>query len=191
MWYYIQYWIWSVLYLNWVPQLSTYAKWEHVLAYCKWQTAGCRTGNNTKLVLLHLPQASGPPLLPLALDLLPAPTFPLLPLTTTRQCSLEVTNQDVAVESMTVIFWILSQWYAQRNCDNWIMPSKCYEMKIITLWNWMFTSAIYWTTIVCCMFVCMCTVSDMLIIHVNSLQGMHIQWMGQSCQHHVLFYYSL
>ena len=80
-----------------------------MLAYCKCQTAGCKTGNESKHVLLHLPQASGPPLPPLALDLLPAPTFPLLPLTTTRQCSLEVTNQDVAVESMTVIFWILSQ----------------------------------------------------------------------------------
>ena len=39
---------------------------------------------------------------------------------------------------MTVIFWISSQWYAQRDCDNSIMHSvggtelsKCYQMKVI------------------------------------------------------------
>ena len=45
-------------------------------------------------------QASGAPLLPLALDHLPAVTSPSLPLTTTRQCYLEETNRDA--ESMTV-----------------------------------------------------------------------------------------
>ena len=79
------------------------------------------TGNKTKHVLLHLiPQASGPPLPPVALGHLLAVTSPSLPLMTTRQCSLEETNQDVAVESMNVIFWIFCQWYAQRNCDNYL-----------------------------------------------------------------------
>ena len=79
-------------------------------------------------MLLYLPQASGPLLLPLALDPLPVVASPSLPLTTTRQCSLEGTNQDVAVESVTVIFWILSQWYAQRDCDNSFLHSKCYQI---------------------------------------------------------------
>ena len=96
-------------------------------------------GNETKHVLLHLPQASGPLLPPLALGLLPAGISPLLPLTTTRQCSSEGTNREVALESMTVIFLILNQWYAKRDCDNSIMHlvggtelSKCYQMKVIT-----------------------------------------------------------
>ena len=80
-------------------------------------------------VLLHLPQASGPPLPPLALDLLPVTTSPSPPLTTTKQCSLEGDNH--MSESMTATSWILSQWYAQRNCDNSIMHSKCYQMKVI------------------------------------------------------------
>ena len=64
------------------------------------------------LVLHYLPQASGPLLLLLVLGPHPVATFPSLALTTTRQCSLEDTSQDLA-ESMTVILWILSQWYAQ------------------------------------------------------------------------------
>ena len=146
-------------------------------SYCKWRTAGCRTGNKAEHVLLDLPQESGPPLPPLALDPLPVPASPSLPLTTTRQCSLEGSNRDVTVESMTVIFWILSQWYAQRDCDNSIMHlvggtelSKWYQMKVITSRNRMpFTSAIYWSTVVC-----MYIVSDILIIHVSGLQWMHI-----------------
>ena len=66
-----------------------------------------------QVVLLHLSQASGPPLPLLALDHLPVVTSLSLPLTTTRQCGLEGTNQEVA-ESVTATLWILSQWYAQR-----------------------------------------------------------------------------
>ena len=66
-----------------------------------------------QVVLLHLSQASGPPLPLLALDHLPVAISPSLLLTTTRQCSLEATNQDVA-ESVTATSWILSQWYAQK-----------------------------------------------------------------------------
>ena len=61
----------------------------------------------------YFPQASGPPLPLLALDHLPVMASPSLPLTTTRQCGLEGTNQDVAVESMTATSWIFIQWYAQ------------------------------------------------------------------------------
>ena len=67
-----------------------------------------------QVVLLHLSQASGTPLPLLALDHHPVSISPSLPLTTTRQCSLQVFNQDVAVESMTATSWILSQWYAQK-----------------------------------------------------------------------------
>ena len=89
-------------------------------------------------MLLYLPQASGPPLPPMALGHLLAVTSLSPPLMTTRQCSLEGTNQHVTVESMTVIFWISSQWYAQRDCDDSVMHSvggtelsKCYQMKVI------------------------------------------------------------
>ena len=50
-------------------------------------------------VLLHLPQASGPPLPPLVLDHLLAVISPLLPLITTRQCSLAGDKQ--MAESVT------------------------------------------------------------------------------------------
>ena len=117
---------------------------------------GAGLGNETKHVLPHLPQASGPPLLPLALDLLPAVTSLSLPSTTTWQCSLEGNNWDVGVKSMTFTFWILSQWYAQWDWGNWIMYlvektglSNCYQIKVITLWNRMFTHYIYCTTVVC------------------------------------------
>ena len=63
-------------------------------------------------MLLHLSQASGPPLPLLALDHLPAAISPSLPLTTTRQCSLEGDNH--MAESVTATSWILSQWYAQK-----------------------------------------------------------------------------
>ena len=66
-----------------------------------------------QVVLLHLSQASGPPQPPLALDHLPVAISLSLPLTTTRQCSLQVVNQNVA-ESVTATSWILSQWYAQK-----------------------------------------------------------------------------
>ena len=89
-------------------------------------------------VISHLSQASGPPLPPLVLDLLPVHSSLSLQLTTTRQCSLEGTNRDVAVESMIVISWILSQWYTSRNCI-------CLEINIrmhsvdgtkISKWEW-------------------------------------------------------
>ena len=64
-------------------------------------------------MLLHFPQASGPPLPPLAVDLLPVCSSLSLPLTTTRLCSLQVVNQNMA-ESVTATSWILSQWYAQK-----------------------------------------------------------------------------
>ena len=75
-------------------------------------------------------QENGLLLLPLALGHLPVISFPSLPLTTTRQCSLEESNKDVdnvatTTESMTVFLWISSQWYAQR-----LMP---YKYVIITL----------------------------------------------------------
>ena len=63
-------------------------------------------------MLFHLPQASGPPLPLLALDLLPVAISPSLPLTTARQCSLEEDNN--VVESVTAILWILKQWYIQK-----------------------------------------------------------------------------
>ena len=124
-WYYCALFEWStsIIHLNKMRTCVT------LFSYCKWQTAGCRTGNETKHVLLHLPQASGPPLPPLALGLLPVAASPSPPLTITRQCCLEGTNQDVAVKSMTVIFWILSQWYAQRDCDNSIMHSHASTIK--------------------------------------------------------------
>ena len=59
-------------------------------------------------------QASGPPLPPLALDHLPMPISPSLPLTTTRQCSLEGDNHMAESESVTAILWNLSQWYVQK-----------------------------------------------------------------------------
>ena len=65
-----------------------------------------------QVVLLHLSQASGTPLPLLALDHLPVSTFPSLPLTTTRPCSLEGDNH--MAESVTATSWILSQWYAQK-----------------------------------------------------------------------------
>ena len=65
-----------------------------------------------QVVLLQLPQASGPPLPLLALDLLPVLLSPSLLLTTTRQCSLEGDNH--MAESVTATSWILSQWYAQK-----------------------------------------------------------------------------
>ena len=79
--------------------------------------------NNTVLGFqteLYYLQANGPLLLPLALGHLPVISFPTLPLTTTRQCSLEEPNKDAdniaeITESMTVFLWILSQWYAQRD----------------------------------------------------------------------------
>ena len=66
---------------------------------------------------MYILQASGPPLTQLALDPLPVPTSPSLPLTTTRQCYLEGTmlNLDMVQPAMTAILWILSQWYAQRD----------------------------------------------------------------------------
>ena len=69
---------------------------------------------------LYYLQASGPPLQPLVLGHVPVISFPSLPLTTTRQCSLEESNKDMdtlaeITESMTVFLWILSQWYAQRD----------------------------------------------------------------------------
>ena len=66
-----------------------------------------------QVVLLHLSQASGPPLPLLALDHLPAAISPSLPLTTTRQCSLEGDKQNVA-EAVTATSWILSQWYVLK-----------------------------------------------------------------------------
>ena len=70
---------------------------------------------------MYILQASGPPLTQLALDPLPVPTSPSLPLTTTRQCYLEGTmlNLDMVQPAMTAILWILSQWYAQRD-NNYI-----------------------------------------------------------------------
>ena len=63
-----------------------------------------------KMCYFTILQASGPPLPPLALDLHPVAASPSLPLTITRQCSLEGDNQDM-VESMTATSWILNQWY--------------------------------------------------------------------------------
>ena len=63
-------------------------------------------------MVLHLPQASGPPLPLLALDLLPVAISPSLQLTTARQCFLEEENN--VVESVTAILWILRQWYIQK-----------------------------------------------------------------------------
>ena len=62
--------------------------------------------------LIYLPQASGPPLPLLALDHLLVPTSPSLPLTLTKQCSLEGDNH--MAESMTATSWILSLWYVQK-----------------------------------------------------------------------------
>ena len=59
---------------------------------------------------LHLLQASGTLNPPLVLGPLPVPISPSLPLTTTRQCSMEGTNLDM-VKSVTATSWILSQWY--------------------------------------------------------------------------------
>ena len=69
---------------------------------------------------LYYLQASGPLLLPLAVGHLPVISFPSLPLTTTRQCSLEeprkyAVNIAEIAESMTVFLWILHQWYAQKD----------------------------------------------------------------------------
>ena len=66
----------------------------------------------TEINFIYILQASGPPLIQLALGPLPAPTSHSLPLTITRQYFLEGTNQEVT-KSMTAILWILSQWYAQ------------------------------------------------------------------------------
>ena len=73
----------------------------------------------------YLLQANGSPLPLLALDPLPVAISPSLPLTTTRQCSLEVVNQDVAVESMTATLWILHQWYGQTHCDSSYNYNNC------------------------------------------------------------------
>ena len=73
----------------------------HSIASCK-LLCGC-SGIRYYLLL----QASGSPLPPLALDLLPVTTSPSLPLTATRQCSLEGDKQNVT-ESMTATSWILS-----------------------------------------------------------------------------------
>ena len=63
-------------------------------------------------------QASGPLLLPLALGHLPVISSPSMLLTTTRQYSLEESNDHINIlqttKSMTVFLWILSQWYCQR-----------------------------------------------------------------------------
>jgi len=48
--------------------------------------------NAGKISHVYLPQASGPPLPPLALDHLPVAASPSLPLTTTKQCFLGETN---------------------------------------------------------------------------------------------------
>ena len=101
-----------------------------MLHVCDAQTIlDCFLNNNNKLntvlgfqtEVCYL-QASGPLLLPLALGHLPVISSPSLLLTTTRQYSLEETNHNIKIlkttKSMTVILWILSQWYAQRdyNC---------------------------------------------------------------------------
>ena len=63
-------------------------------------------------------QVSGPLLLPLALGHLPVISSPSLLLTTTRQYSLEESNDHIKIlqttKSMTVSLWISSQWYGQR-----------------------------------------------------------------------------
>ena len=150
-------------------------------SYCKWQTAGCRTGNKTKHVLLHLPQESGFLLAPLALDLLPVAASPSLPLMTTRQCSLEGTNQDMAVESMTVIFWILSQWYAQRDCDNSIMHYQVLSNE----GHYIVKLNVYKCHLLnhSCVFVCLYCIKHTNHSHHLSLQWMHIQLMDVGQQH--------
>ena len=79
--------------------------------------------------LIHFLQASGRPLPPLALDLLPVVSFPLLPLMTTRQCSLEGDNQD-RVESVTAISWTLSQWYAGLQCAHNTVKVNTHSISI-------------------------------------------------------------
>ena len=67
------------------------------------------------LTELYYLQASGPLLLPLTLGHLPVLSFPSLPSTTTKQCSLEeprkyAVNIAEIAESVTVFLWILRQW---------------------------------------------------------------------------------
>ena len=79
-------------------------EWDYNMAYI----------TQIHFIYMYILQASGLPLPQLALGPLPVPIFHSLPLTTTRQCYLEGTSQEVA-KSMTAILWILSQWYAQRD----------------------------------------------------------------------------